>query len=135
MKRLGKVFSVLGDVVSGLFILAALGLLVYGIDTSIQEANNSYKDGPVFQAQAAAMTNGPWTVTDVWMTDMDNFKATVIQCGTDRIVTVSINKYRAGFADYAKLRRGDKVVFQMHERREKKDPWYVMEDFISPAKS
>jgi hypothetical protein len=135
MKRLGSVLSELGEVANGIIIIAALGLLVYAMGTTIQAADHSYKDAPVLQAQAAAMANGPWLVTDVWMTDMDNFKATVIQCGTDRIVTVSINKYRAGFADYAKLRRGDNVVFQLHERREKKNPWYVMEDFISPVKS
>jgi len=134
MKRLASVLLELGDIAGGLLLAAAFGLLVYAMDTTIQAANNSYKDAPVFQAQARAMTNGSWLVTEVRMTDFDNFKATVVQCGADRIVTVSINKHRAGFAEYSKLRRGDRVSFQLHERREKKNPWYVMEDFISPVK-
>ncbi len=135
MKRLVAVLLELGDIAGGLLLISAVGLVVYTIGTTVQAANNSYKDAPALQAQAATMTNGQWIVTDVWMTDLDNFKATVVQCGSDRIVTVSISKHRAGFADYAKLRRGYKVTFQMHERREKENPWYVMEDFISPAKS
>ncbi len=134
MKRLVAVLFELGDIAGGLLIISALGLLGYAMGTTIQAANNSYKDAPMLQAQAQTMTNDSWLVAKVWMTDLDNFKAAVVQCGTDRVVTVSINKHRAGFDDYAKLRQGDRVTFQLHERREKKNPWYVMEDFISPVK-